>query len=241
MATNKVDQYLSLAINSILNQTYRDFDFIIIANGPKCNEVENFINENFQDCRITIIKSQIPQLAHALNLGIDVCQSDFIARMDADDISHKSRIERQLSFIIDNDIDILGCDINLINSNGKFLKTRRYPKGKDIKKYIFFKNPFAHNTVIYKRESILKLRGYNSGFNTEDYDLWLRADRNNLKMENMNDILLDYRIHSESTQGNSLGYAEACGYMLREFLIRKSASSFISIPINILKYYLKSK
>lgn len=241
MATHRVDKYLPLAIESILNQTHKNFEFIIIANGPNCIFIKNFIEKKYNDHRIKILTSKIPQLAHALNIGIDASKYSLLGRMDADDISHPSRIEKQISYMKTKNLDILGCDINLIDTQNQSIGQRIYPKGKDIYKKIYIKNPFAHNTIIYKKDTLIKLRGYNSGLNTEDYDLWLRAKRQNIKMDNISEFLLDYRIHSESTQGNKLGYAEASGYILREFLLKPSFNSFFAIPLNIAKYFLKGK
>lgn len=239
MATNRVDKYLSKAIESILNQTYKNLEFIIVANGPEKLNIKLYIEENFKNSKIIIITSSIPQLSNSLNIAIDHSKGNYLARMDADDISHPERIEKQINHLLKNNIDIVGCDINLIDEDGNFLGRREYPKGKSIYKKIYFRNPLAHNTVIYKKSSILSIRGYNSGFNSEDYDLWLRAYRQNLKIENINEFLLDYRIHKASTQGNRLGYAEACGYILREALLTKNLLAFFAVPVNILKFFLR--
>ena len=91
-----------------------------------------------------------------------------------------------------------------------------------------------------KKSFLLKVRGYNAGYNSEDYDLWLRMRRAGVSWDNMDEILLDYRIHESASQGRLLGYAEVSGYILREFLLAKTLSNFIGVFINIGKALFKA-
>ena len=210
MGVNRYDGYVIRAIDSILAQSFKDFEFIIVANGSSCEDIESRILEIYPDeKRLKIITSHIAQLAHALNLGIEAMRFEYIARMDADDFSWPDRLEKQFYYLKKNNLDMVGCDLRLIDKFGNRLGTRIYPKGRAINRYLSFKNCFAHNTVLMKKSTILTARGYNAGFNSEDYDLWLRLRRLGVKWDNMNEILVDYRIHEESSQRRLLGYAES--------------------------------
>ena len=91
-----------------------------------------------------------------------------------------------------------------------------------------------------KKDLIIKARGYNSGLNSEDYDLWLRLKSLNISWDNMNEILLDYRIHNKASQRALIGYAESAGYAMREFILRKSLTNFIAIFYHLLKSFIRS-
>ena len=169
MGVNRYDEYVTRAIDSILAQSFKDFEFIIVANGSSCEEIESRILGIYpNEKRLKIITSHIAQLAHALNLGVDIMRYDYIARMDADDFAWESRLEKQFFYLKENDLDMVGCDLRLIDNVGDCLGTRIYPKGGAINKYLSFKNCFAHNTVLIKKSAVLKARGYNAGFNSED-------------------------------------------------------------------------
>lgn len=236
MGVHRFDEYVEDAIESILNQTFKDLEFIIVANGPDANKVISSIQRLFPaDIKIKYLSTQIGQLAHALNIGIDAAKYEYIARMDADDVSHPERLEKQYQYLIENDLDLVGTDINLISEDGKFLGYRDYPKGKNINKKITYKNCFAHNTILMRKSIFLKVRGYNAGFNSEDYDLWLRMKRIDVQWDNLDEYLLDYRIHTAASQRRLLGYAEAAGYSLREFILKKNIIGFVSVIVHFVK------
>ena len=236
MGVNKNDKYLPQAIDSILAQSFKDFEFIIVANGFSCEDIASRILESYpNEKRLKIIKSYIGQLAHALNLGVDNACFDYIARMDSDDIAWSNRLEKQFVYLRNNDLDMVGCDLRLIDEVGNYLSSRIYPKGKEIDRCLSFKNCFAHNTIFIKKSAVLMAQGYNSGFNSEDYDLWLRLRRHGVKWDNMNEALVDYRIHEGSSQRRLLGYAESTALAVREFILDKKFSNFLAIGYHFLK------
>lgn len=241
MGVHAINHFLPKAINSILTQEFKDFEFIIVANGNHYQEVYNYLVENYSfDKKVVILKSPIGQLAHALNVAIDHAKGDYIARMDSDDISAPQRLGCQLDFLLNNKLDMVGANIRLIDEQGVELGIRDMPRALRIKKLLPFKNCFAHNTILIRRDILIEVRGYNSGFNSEDYDLWLRLRRKNIRWDNMDMPLLDYRIHSGATQRRLLGYAECSGYALREFILNKSLENFLAIFIHIAKSIFRS-
>ncbi|MGH1472168.1 MAG: glycosyltransferase [Cellvibrionaceae bacterium] len=242
MAINKYDAYCPKAINSILDQTLKDIELLIIANGPDAEKIKELVLAvSKNDVRVKVITSQIGQLANALNIGIDNASFDFIARMDADDISHASRLEKQIDYLEINELDMVGCNARLIDENDKFIEVRKMINGSSIGKAIPFKNTFIHPSILIKKSILLKVRGYNSGFNSEDYDLWLRLWRMGIKWNNMDDVLLDYRIHRSASQRKLLGYAESLGYAVREFMLKKNSINLLAIFYHFGKALFRAK
>lgn len=241
MATNKIDNYLLPAINSMLNQTYKNIEIILVANGDNAQNVIDFVESNVIDSRVLLFSTPIAQLSHALNLGLSFARGNYVARMDCDDISVKDRIEIQLAFLKSNLLDLVGSNLELIDHNSMHIGGRKYPSGRVINRCLPFSNTFAHNTILARKSLLINARGYNSGFNTEDYDLWLRLRRSGVRWDNIQMPLVQYRIHSESSQRKLLGYAESVALSVREFLLRKSLVNFLAIFFQFTKALFRAK
>jgi len=240
MGVSRFDDYVPIAIDSIFSQTFTDFELIIVANGEFCNDIAKNIIERYPiESRLKIIKSHIPQLAHALNIGIDNSIYDYIARMDSDDISFPDRLEKQLFFLIKNKLDVVGSDVQLIDENGIHLGRRTVKKGNSINAFLPYGSTFVHPTILIKKSVLIQVKGYNAGFNSEDYDLWLRLKRIGVAWNNMEEDLLYYRIHDASSQRKLLGYAECAGYALREFILQKSLNNLVAIFYHMIKVIIR--
>ena len=192
------EKYLSSCLLSMVNQTYKKIEIICIENGSNDNSynILKTFSKNYKNIKVINLKK--PSLSNALNKGIKLSKGEFIARMDADDISHPKRIEKQIKFLKKRkDVSIVGTDINLIDENGNFLKKIKYPnKFKDLKKKLEIDSFVAHPSVMMRKKIFSKLKGYRYQFcPAEDYDLWLRA-LHYYKIENMGQTLLNYRQHS---------------------------------------------
>lgn len=220
LACNRIDDYTNKSIDSVLSSIGVDLELIVIANGKMCEDIYSELSGKYAEhFNVKIIKTPIGQLAFALNLGIASSNAEFIARMDADDICHPERLRRQLDYIKEKKLDLIGSDVFLIDQSDAVVGKRVYPKGVDINTYIYKSSPFCHPSVLFKRDLIFLLRGYNAGFNSEDYDLWLRMLKANVKWDNLPDFLLYYRVHENSTQGSKLAYSEVAGLFMRELLL----------------------
>lgn len=237
LALNKIDQYAFEAIDSVVKQRNINHEVILVANGPQSGLISNELCQRYRNYdNVNIVITLIPQLAFSLNLGVSKSRSNYIARMDADDIALPDRLSKQLSFMLENDLDLLGTDVFLINENDEVIGDRIYPKTKkNIKKKLTQSSPFCHPSVMYTKKIFYKARGYNAGFNSEDYDLWLRCMRFQPNWDNMPDKLLKYRIHSQASQGSILAYCEVSGHFLRECLLTPSFSMFWGTLIAVLK------
>lgn len=217
--------FLSLAIESILNQSLKDFELIVIANNSNAETLKTI--RSFKDDRVTLVETEIGQLPFALNLGLHHANGRYIARMDADDISHPDRFKTQVSFMHSHpDVDILGTNFQAINENGDDINfTRNLRKEhSEIFKWLPITCPIFHPTVMTKKETLLNLKGYAYGFYSEDYDLWFRARREGCIFHNLEDKLLKYRIHPNQATNKEKRIRirkEELSLRIREFLVTK--------------------
>lgn len=240
MGIHRLDQYLEDAVDSILNQTLNNFEFIIVANGTNAHEIKEYIEKKYSyDDRIIVLESRIGQLAHALNIAAEQAKYDYIARMDSDDVAHPERLEKQILYLTSHNLDLVGTSVRLINERSEVIGERKTKTIQSINDNLLFRNCFIHPSIMLRKEVFYKARGYNAGFNSEDYDLWLRLRRMGVKWDNMEENLLDYRIHSAASQGRLLGYAEIAGYMVREFLLHKTIKGLFALVINFFKALVK--
>lgn len=194
-------EYLFYSINSILNQTFDDFEFIIIDDGSTDNSLE--IIHGFKDKRIKIIinKNNLG-ISKALNTGIEHSLGKYIARMDGDDVSVKDRLEKQYFFMENNkDIAICGCNMYIIRKNEHTNQITNYClNDAEIKTDMLFgKTPFAHPTIMCRSSFInnYSIRYNIEAFYAEDLDLYCRCC-NIAKYANLDEKMHYYRIHNNS-------------------------------------------
>ncbi len=207
MSVYNGERYLRQAIDSILNQTFTDFEFIIVDDGSSDSCAE--IIHSYKDPRIRFVQQQNSGLAAALNKGIKLCKSKYIARMDADDISHPDRLFVQYAYLEAHpDIDILGGHAYLIDENGQYCGEKRKPTdGAVIAKSIEYACPLIHPTYMVKATVYLELNGYRPVFMAgQDYDFLLRAFDAGKNIANMDQYLLDYRIDKKQLRSARVRY-----------------------------------
>ncbi|MDA8949884.1 glycosyltransferase [Pseudomonadales bacterium] len=197
------EKFVSHSIRSIVNQSYRNFEFIIVNDGSSDGSRNIILDWKKVDDRIVLIDRKNNRgLPHSLNEGIAIAKGVYIARMDSDDIALKDRFEMQLRFLEANPVvDIVGGQVSLIDSNGIEFKSVRQPLSfKDIKSIAKFACPMNHPTYMVKKKAYSLLKGYREAFvYAQDYDLILRAIDRNLIIENMPDVLLHYRFLAHET------------------------------------------
>ncbi|MFZ2038538.1 MAG: glycosyltransferase [Minisyncoccia bacterium] len=209
------EKYLKEAIQSVLNQTERDFELLIINDGSTDNS--EAIAKSFNDNRIKVINKKHSGLIDTLNLGFDTAHGDYIARMDADDISETNRFQKQLEVMEKENVLICGTRAKTINENGEVVGEFIYPplSWSGIKYYTLRGNPFIHPTVIIRKDVLKKVGNLHKFFrHAEDYELWTRIVYK-YKAINLSDQLLRYRIH-----GNQVTKKNNIEMRLRGILIR---------------------
>lgn len=193
MAAYNEESNICFAIESILNQTYKYWELILIndcSNDSTLELMEHY--EKYDNVKIVNNFKNLG-LAKSLNIGISKASGAFIARMDADDLCKPNRLELQMNFMdLHPDIDVLGGGAEYANNK----KSRMIVMPKDhqaIKKFIKKSSPFIHPSVIYKRAFIERLGGYNEhSLRAEDYDLWYRGVDNS-NYFNISEPLIEYK------------------------------------------------
>jgi len=194
--------YLKKAIESVLNQTYGNLELIIIEDKSVLTAEE--IIKNFNDQKIKyILNPEKTNFASQLNQGITLAQGNFIARMDADDMAERGRIEKQLNFLLANtEISVVGSNLKIIDENDKIIGQRIYPENFcEIESVMRLKNVLAHSAVMFRRNAVQNFGGYTEEFGTlADYDLWSKMILAGFKFNNIQEPLLNYRLHSNATK-----------------------------------------
>ncbi len=222
LCAHLVDEKLRLAIESCLDQTFRDFELIIVCNGPQREDLEEVIKIWFPGNNlIRIIKTEIRQLTFSLNLGLHNASGMYIARMDADDLATKDRIQTQVDFLNANlDIMVVGTWMEFIDDNGIPLKKVKLPTtDSSISRSLFFGNPIVHSSVMYRKDAIVNIGGYLGGVYAQDYDLWLRLKTQyNCKFANLPHVGVFYRKKGVGKARKSIfSYAEVSGSQFRNW------------------------
>ena len=161
------EQYLDKSIKSVLEQTYDNFEFLIINDGSTDNS--NSIIKKYQshDKRITIFKQENKGVTKSLNNGIKYSKGRFIARMDADDICHPDRFKMQLNwFHINKDIDVLGSQVEFIEKNGNIIKPSNQLPLDDlsIKWELIFGTPLIHPSIMIRKSVFEDFGLYNESY-----------------------------------------------------------------------------
>jgi len=201
MPVYNVEKYVGTAIESILTQTFEDFELMIIDDASTDHTFE--IISQYNDKRIRKIRNHTNiGIASSLNKGLAMTNSIYVARMDGDDISKPTRFEKQLAYMKSNsDLGILGSHMELINDYGVVLKEQHKKMGRmNIKLGLFFGNTsLGHPSILIRKSELDKFHlRYDSAFQyAEDYDLYCRSSQH-IEFDNYPECLVQYRIHSES-------------------------------------------
>jgi glycosyltransferase involved in cell wall biosynthesis len=220
MAVYNQQNFLKESIESILNQTFVDFEFIIVDDGSIDSSADMIIS--YSDSRIKYIKNDVNKgLIFSLNRAIALVSStaDFIARMDSDDISLPTRFEKQVDFFDSNpDIDILGSAIRLFGNEISNQDIYFPINNNEIVPSFYFMNPMAHPAIMLRTKTILSKYNYSSDYyKFEDYALWASII-GKAKFCNLNEVLLQYRRHLSNVTSSYTLNLEATLNMLLKIL-----------------------
>ncbi len=198
MPVYNAEKFLKDSILSILNQTYQNFEFLIIDDGSTDNSLE--VIKKFKDKRIVLLENKKNKgIVYSLNKGLKIAKGKYLARMDADDIAYPERLQNQYDFMENNpQIDVLGSDYKCFGNSNSVVKMPQ--KHEEIVASMFFHNSIAHPTVFLRLKKIKEFNIFyeNTYLYVEDYELWTR-ERKRLQFTNIDKILLKYRVHSFQT------------------------------------------
>jgi glycosyltransferase involved in cell wall biosynthesis len=177
MPTYNCAQYITFAIKSILNQTFRGYEFLIIDDGSLDNTED--IVSGFKDSRIRYIKKEHSGLASSLNYGLSLCTYDWVARMDADDICSENRFAEQLRNLTP-EINNISCTWSIYFKGRKPYYYIQTPvKEENLRNKMLLHNYICHSSVIFNKSFILNSGGYDKNLLVfEDYEIWLRLINN---------------------------------------------------------------
>lgn len=200
MSVYNDEKYVSMAIESILNQSFKDFEFIIINDGSTDKTMKILKEYEGKDSRIVLIDQENKGLTKSLNIGIKKAKGKYIARMDSDDISHPLRLQNQLEFLENNqEYGFVGTNVEKIDANGNHIEynTTKHTN-EEIQKTLCTRNCFAHGSVMINKELVGKILQYDEEFKyAQDYRLWAKIAKE-FKVVNLQEPLYKLRLHENS-------------------------------------------
>lgn len=205
---NEEKRWLKEAIDSILQQTYTNIEFIIVYDNPSNLELLEFIrNYTKKDHRVQILANEKNLgVSGSQNRGLAASTGMYIVKMDADDVSYPDRIEKQMEFLKEHNLDMVAGERTIINEDSIVTVDvqRSLPeKPHKVEKLLKHVNFIIHPSVLYRREIAESSGGYRDFPMSVDYDLWLRSLRKGFKIGVMNEKLIKYRV-----RGNSISHKD---------------------------------
>lgn len=214
------EKYIKQAIESILHQTFKDFELIIIDDGSTDNT--SFVLDGFNDSRIIRVKNEKNiGLVKSLNKGLNIAKGEFIARMDADDVSVSDRFEKQIAYLDKHkDIGVLGTYMEQVDDKGKTLSLFKVPEShKDILCRMLSGTAIVHASVVMRRNILMSVGSYNPEFlHTEDTELWTRLILKT-HFANLPEVLYIRRIHKNSIMSMHSKFQDEQDIKIRDQLL----------------------
>lgn len=241
MPAYNAEKYIGEAIKSILNQTFTDFEFIIIDDCSSDKSWDIIKKYAKADKRIVALRNK-HNLGGCmiLNKGLSLARGEYIARADHDDWSYPDRLEKQLDFIeLHPEVGIVGGMMEIINETGKVIGKRKYNlSDKEIRKKIFWYSPFSHPLVLMRKIVIDKVGYYNPEFApADDYELYFRIGKVS-KFANLEDVLLKYRVVTNSMTHSLTKKMELATFRIRNIYAKDKHYKMNKIDklFNIVQY-----
>lgn len=190
--------HVEQAINSILAQTYREFEFLIVDDGSTDGTAEILADLSKRDSRVRVMTNEKNLgLTKSLNKALRQAQGEFTARMDADDIALPTRLEKQCNFLQMNpEIGVVGTGFEWIDDDGTVIgKPSLMTNQETLHTALIRTNPFLHGSILMRRALLNEVRGYNDQFKkAQDYDLWLRLS-SRCQFATLPEILMQKRMN----------------------------------------------
>ncbi|MFV8341103.1 glycosyltransferase family 2 protein [Flavobacterium sp. XS2P39] len=250
MSVYNTEAYLKESIDSILNQTYENFEFIIINDGSTDSSLE--IIKSYSDERIVVLDQKNTGLAKALNNGVAMASGKYIARMDADDFAMTNRLDLQVSFLESNpDYVVVGSNAEFIDIKGEYLYTSKFPTTNEQMALTLPLSPFFHSSTMFQKKSFEECKGYNEEIKHyfEDRILWNKMARLG-KLHNMGIALIKYRIVptgiSNRSKKTGTIFNEICNKIIstdkvddKDVKILESISERLTLNQKLANYYLR--
>lgn len=229
------EKYLIEAIESILGQTFINFELLILDDGSTDASLSILRKYEEKDARITVITRENRGLPTTLNELIDMARGKWLARMDQDDISHPNRFARQIQLMESNNADICGCHWVVMNEAGKYIDVNLAPLCDDTITICLAETvPFAHGSVMMRKDFILQHSlKYGARRYAEDYDLWIKFYENGAKFMNVNEFLFTYRDYATSLSKRKYKELTADTKNLKFGFIRRNVDACLNAVQNL--------
>lgn len=240
-------EFLKQSMESILTQTVKTNDFVLVCDGPLNSELDAVIEEmksKFCDSLNVVRLEKNGGLGNALNEGIKYCKNELVARMDSDDIAYNDRCERQIKIFREmHDISICSGVVEEFSVNPDQVDTRRVPPETNVEilDYAKYRNPFNHPCVMYEKSAVESVGSYQDFYLLEDYYLWLRMLMRGYKGYNIQEPLIYMRAGSDLYKRRAGGkYAKSQRKLykyLRDNCFITETQYFVSCVIRTLSSY----
>lgn len=245
LCTYVADAQLRRAVQSCLDQSFTDFELLLIINGSAAAELATEVQAWFgADQRVRIFTTEVRHLIFSLSLGLHHARADLVARMDSDDLSEPDRLARQVGFMREHpEVAVLGSAYKIIDANESPQKTIRLPVTDiAVRRALLWGNPLCHPSVMFRRQAVLNVGGYLGGLHAEDYDLWLRlAADPSIKFANLEAVCLGYRsVGVGMARGARSGYASMASAQYRHFVNGFGVRWLLASLVSACKAFVRS-
>lgn len=231
MSVYNGEQYLDDAIDSVLTQDFSDFEFLLIDDASTDRSPEIIQSYAQRDARIRLIEN--PQnigLTRSLNKGMRAARAEFVARLDADDIAAPQRFSQQYRYLVKQpECTVVGSVAHLIDVRGQPQGQTDWFSDGALAAQLFFFNSLAHSSVMFRREPILALGGYDDDFTrAQDYDLWLRCLAAGHTIHILPDALTGHRVHGDRVTAKQSEIMEQC----RSLALKRGWKNIVGVEVS---------
>ena len=192
-------RFLQDAVQSVIDQDYNSWKLLMVLDRPSSELSDEAKRLTLKDARIESLVSPGSGIVDALNFGLEIADTNLIARLDSDDVMESSRLKKQVAYLNDfSDVVCVGSQLTLIDVDSNPISATNYPLSfKAIKRTLKYQNCIGHPSVMFRREAIILLGGYRKLLTgVEDYDLWLRLCKTT-KIVNLKETLTKYRVYPD--------------------------------------------
>lgn len=248
-----VPDFFDASMQSMVDQTVPFAELVLVCDGPLSAELDRRIDawaEKLGGRLVTLRLETNQGLGNALQVGLEHCSNDIVARMDSDDISRSMRCELLLKAMAEGELDLVGGAISEFGEKpGDLNSIRRLPsESAEIRRFSKKRNPFNHVSVMFKKEAVLAAGGYKPFYLMEDYYLWVRMLSRGCRCRNIDDVVVDVRVGSGMygrrsgirylrSQKDFFGYLRNEGYISRIDYVKTMAARAIvsALPADSVK------
>ncbi len=225
MSVYNAQRYLAEAVDSVLGQSWADFELIVIDDGSTDGSLDLLHGYRRTDRRVRVVSHANTGLTRALQEGVDLATGRFVARMDADDIADPARFERQRAFLDRHPAHVaVGCQLLLIDPDGEPLAEQNVPTGHEAIERLLLRGNgvLPHPAAMIRAAALASAGGYRAAFPcAQDLDLWLRLAEIG-RLANLDEVLLRYRLHLQSVTARRRALQLACAERaVREAFVRR--------------------